>query len=270
TSQPLARAQAPYPQRGDILCPYGQSFGPGVGSSRPPATTAIKPHCTGPSWTFLWVVSLLEGGPTYRHFGLSLNPAGPVGKDPATRHSSCEPQPQAWLQSVAQAYYTSRADLKRGIKKAKQAYKLKVEEYFVYSDLPTHVAGHPGHHLLQAQQLHTDSHECVLPQQELNDFYARFDKDNKDMIIKPKPSDDHQTLTLSPTDVQNALSQINAHARLLALMAFRDVCSELVLRAACRGLYGHLQPVTCPDSSTSVLQDHLHCASAEDTPLRRA
>ncbi|KAI3360654.1 hypothetical protein L3Q82_002519 [Scortum barcoo] len=45
---------------------------------------------------------------------------------------------------------------------------------------------------------------------ELNDFYARFDKDNKDMIIKPKPSDDHQTLTLSPTDVQNALSQINA------------------------------------------------------------
>ncbi|KAI3361266.1 hypothetical protein L3Q82_013445, partial [Scortum barcoo] len=38
-----------------------------------------KPHCTGPSWTFLRVVSLLEGGPMCRHFGLS--PAGPVGKD---------------------------------------------------------------------------------------------------------------------------------------------------------------------------------------------
>ncbi|KAI3355750.1 hypothetical protein L3Q82_004199 [Scortum barcoo] len=119
------------------------------------------------------------------------------------------------------------ADLKRGIKKAKQAYKLKVEEYFVYSD---------PRRMWQGIQAITDykpsnSTQTVMNVSflnELNDFYARFDKDNKDMTIKPKPSDYHQTLTLSPTDVQNALSQINAR-KLLALMAFRDVCSELVL-----------------------------------------
>lgn len=33
----------------------------------------------------------------------------------------------------AQAYSTSRAELKRGIKKAKHSYKLKVEEHFVNS-----------------------------------------------------------------------------------------------------------------------------------------
>ncbi|KAI3369086.1 hypothetical protein L3Q82_026053 [Scortum barcoo] len=38
---------------------------PGLGRRGPPATTLLpKPHCTGPSWTFLRVVSLLEGGPT--------------------------------------------------------------------------------------------------------------------------------------------------------------------------------------------------------------
>ncbi|KAI3361656.1 hypothetical protein L3Q82_002023 [Scortum barcoo] len=42
-----------------------QAMRGGIGSSRLPATTLLpKPHCTGPSWTFLRVVSLLEGGPT--------------------------------------------------------------------------------------------------------------------------------------------------------------------------------------------------------------
>ncbi|KAI3352302.1 hypothetical protein L3Q82_005276 [Scortum barcoo] len=97
---------------------------------------------------------------------------------------------------------------------------------------------------------------------ELNDFYARFDKDNKEKTIKPKPSDDHQTLTLSPTDVQNALSQINARKAVGP-----DGIPGRVPRACAEQLAGvftgHLQPVTCPDSSTSVFQDHLDCASAE-------
>ncbi|KAI3360890.1 hypothetical protein L3Q82_012903, partial [Scortum barcoo] len=105
----------------------------------------------------------------------------------------------AFRSGDAQAYCTSRADLKRGIKKAKQAYKLKVEEYFVYSD---------PRRMWQGIQAITDykpsnSTPTVMNVSflnELNDFYACFDKDNKDMIIKPKPSDDHQTLTLSPTD----------------------------------------------------------------------
>ncbi|KAI3361009.1 hypothetical protein L3Q82_012904, partial [Scortum barcoo] len=113
------------------------------------------------------------------------------------------------LETQTGAYSTSRADLKRGIKKAKQAYKLKVEEYFVYSDPRRMWQG------IQAITNYKPSNSTptvmnVSFLNELNDFYAHFDKDNKDMIIKPKPSDDHQTLTLSPTDVQNALSQINA------------------------------------------------------------
>ncbi|KAI3369565.1 hypothetical protein L3Q82_024378 [Scortum barcoo] len=68
---------------------------------------------------------------------------------------------------------------------------------------------------------------------ELNDFYARFDKDNKEKTIKPKPSDDHQTLTLSPTDVQNALSQINARKA-----AGPDGIPGRVLRACAEQLAG--------------------------------
>ncbi|KAI3376631.1 hypothetical protein L3Q82_017067 [Scortum barcoo] len=36
----------------------------GLGRRGPPPRLLPKPHCTGPSWTFLQVVSLLEGGPT--------------------------------------------------------------------------------------------------------------------------------------------------------------------------------------------------------------
>ncbi|KAI3358342.1 hypothetical protein L3Q82_014779 [Scortum barcoo] len=41
-----------------------QAMRGGIGSSRPPPRLLPKPHCTCPSWTFLRVVSLLEGGPT--------------------------------------------------------------------------------------------------------------------------------------------------------------------------------------------------------------
>ncbi|KAI3370565.1 hypothetical protein L3Q82_007082 [Scortum barcoo] len=57
TSQPpLHELRLLPPQRGDIPCPYCQSFGPGIGSSRPPPRLLPKPHCTGPSWTFLLVL----------------------------------------------------------------------------------------------------------------------------------------------------------------------------------------------------------------------
>ncbi|KAI3364866.1 hypothetical protein L3Q82_001057 [Scortum barcoo] len=42
-----------------------QAMRGGIGSSEAPLPRLLpKPHCTGPSWTFLRVVSLLEGGPT--------------------------------------------------------------------------------------------------------------------------------------------------------------------------------------------------------------
>ncbi|KAI3362829.1 hypothetical protein L3Q82_001663 [Scortum barcoo] len=132
---------------------------------RPPATTAIQTtlHRTGPSWTFLWVVSLLEGGPT-SPFRAEPGRVPWAKTRPSHQALACEPQPQAWLQSVAQAYYTSRADLKRGIKKAKQAYKLKVEEYFVYSDPRRMWQGIQAITYYKPSNSTPDSHECVLPQ----------------------------------------------------------------------------------------------------------
>ncbi|KAI3374032.1 hypothetical protein L3Q82_022592 [Scortum barcoo] len=71
--------------------PIARGFVPGIGSSRPlPRLLCYpNPHCTGPSWTFLRVVSLLEGGPTCRH----AIRAEPRPWDPATRRFACEPQP---------------------------------------------------------------------------------------------------------------------------------------------------------------------------------
>ncbi|KAI3370599.1 hypothetical protein L3Q82_007167 [Scortum barcoo] len=58
-----------------------QAMRGGIGSSRPPPRLLPTiPHCTGPSWTFLRVVSLLEGGPTSPFFGLS--PAWSRGQRP--------------------------------------------------------------------------------------------------------------------------------------------------------------------------------------------
>ncbi|KAI3375948.1 hypothetical protein L3Q82_016371 [Scortum barcoo] len=41
----------------------GEFWFQGLGRRGPPPRLLPKPHCTGPSWTFLRVVSLLEGGP---------------------------------------------------------------------------------------------------------------------------------------------------------------------------------------------------------------
>ncbi|KAI3362827.1 hypothetical protein L3Q82_001661 [Scortum barcoo] len=97
----------------------------------------------------------------------------------------------------------------------------------------------------------------------------RFDKDNKDMIIKPKPSDDHQTLTLSPTDVQNALSQINARKAAGPDGIPGRVCSELVLSS----LQGSLRTSsTChlPRQQYQRASRPPPLCQCRNTPLRRA
>ncbi|KAI3357878.1 hypothetical protein L3Q82_016267 [Scortum barcoo] len=78
-----------------------QAMRGGIGSSRPGPLPRLlpKPHCTGPSWTFLRVVSLLEGGPTspFRAepgrvpWAKTQPPGARLEPDP-------KPQPQAWLQ----------------------------------------------------------------------------------------------------------------------------------------------------------------------------
>ncbi|KAI3375617.1 hypothetical protein L3Q82_003925 [Scortum barcoo] len=71
----------------------------------PPPRLLPKPHCTGPSWIFLRVVSLLDWKAGPRHaISAELSPAGSrgqrPGKDQVTKLCFCEPQPQAWLQEI--------------------------------------------------------------------------------------------------------------------------------------------------------------------------
>ncbi|KAK2912409.1 hypothetical protein Q8A73_006522 [Channa argus] len=90
----------------------------------------------------------------------------------------------AFRSGNAQAYSTSRANLKRGIKKAKHCYKLKIEEHFSKSD---------PRRMWQGIQAISG---CG---------------DNTVTAIKLKPSSDHPPITLSTTDVCSTLSQIGAH-----------------------------------------------------------
>ncbi len=109
----------------------------------------------------------------------------------------------------AQTYSKSRANLKRGIKKAKHCYKLKVEEHFSNSD---------PRRMWQGIQVINDYKPCnstptvtdVSFLNELNYFYAHFDNNNKETATKITLSADHQTLKLTSTDVYTALSRISA------------------------------------------------------------
>ena len=71
---------------------------------------------------------------------------------------------------------------------------------------------------------------------ELNSFYARFDRDNQEVAIKVVLPKDHQLLKLCPTDVCAALSRINA-----CKAAGRD------------GIPGHV--LACAGQLTEVLTD---------------
>ena len=116
----------------------------------------------------------------------------------------------AFRSGDAQAYSSSRADLKRGIKQAKHCHKLRIEEHFKNNSDPRR--------MWQGIQAITDykptnttpqNNDASFPD-ELNSFYARFDRDNQEAAIKAVLTSDHQPLTLSSTDVCAALSRINA------------------------------------------------------------
>ena len=87
--------------------------------------------------------------------------------------------------------------------------------------------------------------EASLPD-ELNSFYARFDRDNQEAAIKAALTTDNQPLTLSSTDVCAALSRTNARKA-----------------AGPDGIPGRVLRVTGPSSCPHVLQNHLHCAGAK-------
>ncbi|TWW75006.1 putative RNA-directed DNA polymerase from transposon BS [Takifugu flavidus] len=114
----------------------------------------------------------------------------------------------AFRSGDAQTYSTARANLKRGIKKAKHGYKLKVEGHFSNSNPRS---------MWQGIQV-TSNYKPINPSppstdisflNELNNFYARFEKDNHEQASKVELTAGHQLLTFSTTDVRAELSRIN-------------------------------------------------------------
>ncbi|KAL0201505.1 hypothetical protein M9458_004692, partial [Cirrhinus mrigala] len=138
----------------------------------------------------------------------------------------------AFRSGDAQAYSTSRANLKRGIKKAKHCYKLKLREHFSNSDPRRMWQGIQAlSDYKPSQSTPTDTNVFFL--NELNDFYARFERDNKETATKIASSTDHSPITLTSSDVYTALSRINARKA-----AGPDGIPGRVLRACAEQLAG--------------------------------
>ncbi|KAK0152895.1 RNA-directed DNA polymerase from mobile element jockey [Merluccius polli] len=107
------------------------------------------------------------------------------------------------------AYSSSRANLKRGITEAKHSHKLRIEEHFTNDSDPRRMwQGIQAITDYKPAHITPQSSNASLPE-ELNLFYGRFDKDNKEVAIKEVLPAGHQPLTLSPADVFAALSRIN-------------------------------------------------------------
>ncbi|KAL0177325.1 hypothetical protein M9458_026219, partial [Cirrhinus mrigala] len=117
-------------------------------------------------------------------------------------------------------------------KKAKHCYKLKLEEHFSNSDPRRMWQG------IQAISDYKPSHSTptdtnVFFLNELNDFYARFERDNKETATKITTATDHSPITLTSSDVYNVLSRINARKA-----AGPDGIPGRVLRACAEQLTG--------------------------------
>ena len=83
-----------------------------------------------------------------------------------------------------QAYSSSRAVLKRGIKKAKHSHKLWIEEHFKSgSDLRRMWQGIQAITAYKSINPTLQSSDTSFPD-ELNSFYARFDRDNQEVATK--------------------------------------------------------------------------------------
>ena len=112
----------------------------------------------------------------------------------------------AFRSGDAWACSSSRVNLKKGIKRAKHSLKLRIEEQFKTNSDPRHMwQGIQAITGYKPTTTSTPSSNAFLSD-ELNHFYGRFERDNKEMAIKAV----HQPLTLSPTHVRAALSRVNA------------------------------------------------------------
>ncbi|KAI5615474.1 gastrula zinc finger protein XlCGF28.1-like [Silurus asotus] len=102
---------------------------------------------------------------------------------------------------ITAAYIPPDADAKLSMKELYAAISkqqtVHPEAGFIYAD---YISSH-----------FTPATTDVLFLNELNDFYARFERANIETATKLKPSADHSPIPLSSTDVCNSLSRISAH-----------------------------------------------------------
>ncbi|KAK3549559.1 hypothetical protein QTP86_004981 [Hemibagrus guttatus] len=165
----------------------------------------------------------------------------------------------AFRSGDTQAYSISMANLMRGIKKAKYYYKFKVEEHFSNSDPRRMWQG------IQAISGYKPSNSTLNDTDvsflnELNDFYARFERDNKEKDITSRPSADHQTHTLTSTDVYNVLSLINTPQTTITLKT--DVPQVLspfhypLFTHNCRPVYGSIIKIADDTTVIGLISDN--------------
>ena len=106
------------------------------------------------------------------------------------------------------AYSAARAALRRGIKAAKQRYKLRIETHFADSKDPRRVW--EGIKALTDYKGTTSStNSSVELAEELNQFYARFDRENGDQEVQPLPTSGSPTV-LTHHDVRCCLRNTNS------------------------------------------------------------
>ncbi|XDV19455.1 hypothetical protein PO909_024925 [Leuciscus waleckii] len=96
---------------------------------------------------------------------------------------------------------------------------------------------------------------------ELNDFYARFERDNRETATKLKSSADHPPITLSSTDVCNALSRISAHKA-----AGPDNIPGRVLRACAEQLAGVFTDIFNLSLAQAAVPTCFKCTSIVPVP----
>ncbi|KAK3527467.1 hypothetical protein QTP86_023046, partial [Hemibagrus guttatus] len=117
----------------------------------------------------------------------------------------------AFKSGNAEDYSRARANLKRGIRKAKHAHKLRIKEHFHNNSDPRHMwkgIQTITEHKPSVQSLPTSN--AFLPD-ELNHFFARFDKGVIHHTINADCSTVVNPISLSTTEVHSALSRVDPH-----------------------------------------------------------
>ncbi|KAK1885296.1 Acyl-CoA synthetase short-chain family member 3 mitochondrial [Dissostichus eleginoides] len=106
-----------------------------------------------------------------------------------------------------ETYSSARANLRRGIAQAKYCYKQRIEEHFSSSDPRRMWQGIQTLTNYKSLRNMPPTSSASFPE-ELNHFYARFDRENKEIPIKFDLPPDEPPLTLSISDVYSTLSKL--------------------------------------------------------------